>query len=486
MKKLIKSNRLHHKNKFRPNNFSSFISHTLYLIFFPLFAFPLSAQPYDLAELNSLMQQNNPDIRAAEEEYKRSVLDYKDAVAGIGPKIDLQLSGTYMLNPPVGSIAVNVDDIIDAVQWPNGVNPPKSGQYITVFDGMEQTYYSFGLTLEQPIFTWGKIYHAKKLYKEISKIQEIKFDHTKKQLETELETRIVTLGYLYKINQILEEEKTYAEELVKFSEDAETNGMLLHQDVIEARIKAKELDIAKQGVVEQIKTQLIELQRITGITDLTFEQIDYTFDDSNTSIYSTDENTRSDFMDAALSGNRPTIKMVTQAKVVNDLAAQIAKDSVYWKPDIGFQASASYGGSRFPFFEKNWTRKDDYNLNFSLGIKTTIWDGGKKLNDISRSKSNAESAQINADAARATIRKTLQEQFNTADVCSMKIEYQNLKIETTEAKIKQQEILFNSGYGSQTDLLSAKIDKCNEELEKTQQELQLAVAGLTIKFLTEE
>ena len=442
------------------------------------------ADTYSLETLNLALMANNPDIRAAEEEYNRSVLDYKDALASIGPKIDLQISGTYMVNPPVGSLYVNADDIINSVQWPGGISPSKTGQYIKIYDGMENTLYSFGLTLEQPVFTWGKIYNARKLYKEISNVQELKLENTRTKYKTELETRIVTLSYLYKIKSILQEEKTYADEIVTFSEEAETNGMLLHQDVVEAKIKAKELDIAEQGVDEQITSQLLELQRITGIQDLTFEEIDYEYDESE-KYYNNDEEIRDSFLDAALSGNQITIKMVNKTKEINDIATKIAKDSVYWKPDIGFQASANYGFSRFPFVEKNWTRKNDYTLNLSLGITTTVWDGGKKLNDIARSKSNAESAQINADAARATIRKTLLEQFNTVDVCSMKIEYQDLKIETAESKIKQQETLYESGYGSKPDLLSAKIEKCNAQIEKTQAELQRSVAALTIRFLTD-
>ncbi|MCF0241088.1 MAG: TolC family protein, partial [Treponema sp.] len=237
----------------------------------------LSAESYTLETLTENLLKNNPDIRTAQEEYNRSVLDYKDALGGMGPKIDLQISATYMVNPPVGSLSVNVDDILNAVSWPSGTKPTQTGRYVKIYDGMENTYYNFGLTLTQPLWTWGKLHNAAKLYKEVSNIQEIKLEYTEQKLKTELETRIITLMFLNKINEILEEEKILAEELVSYSEDAEKSGMLLHQDVVDARIQAKELDIAKQGVSEQITNQILELQRITGIEELSFEQIDYSF-----------------------------------------------------------------------------------------------------------------------------------------------------------------------------------------------------------------
>ncbi|MCQ2585929.1 MAG: TolC family protein [Treponema sp.] len=436
---------------------------------------------YSLETLKESLFVNNPEIRGAEEEYNRAVLDYKDALAGFGPKIDLQLSGTYMVKPPVGSLSVNIDDILSAVQWPSGIKPASSGQYVKIYDGMENTLYSFQLSLEQPVFTWGKLHDAAALYKKISEIQKIKFQNTRKKLETELETRITSLWFLQKISLVLEEEQSYADEMISFSEDAEKSGMLLHQDVVEARIKAKELEIALQGVNEQITNQMIELRRITGISSLEFSEIDFEYDETIFEEFLKED--RNVLLERALSDNSDSVRMVSKARDVSDLALRISKDSVYWKPDVGLQMSMGYGGSRFPLMETNWLRKDDYSLNLSLGVKTTVWDGGKKLREVSRSLSNAESAKINEDSVKSTLRKTISEQWNTCDVSEIKIEYQTLKMETEEGKIKHQEVLFSNGYGSKADLLSVKMDLCNAEIEKLQHELSKACALLTISFL---
>jgi outer membrane protein TolC len=65
----------------------------------------------------------------------------------------------------------------------------------------------------------------------------------------------------------------------------------------------------------------------------------------------------------------------------------------------------------------------------------------------------------------------------------MKIEYQDLKIESASAKIEQKQMMYESGYGSETDLLSAKIERCNAQIEKEQQTLARATACLTIEYL---
>ena len=437
---------------------------------------------YSLQDLKSSVVENNPEILKLNQEYEQAKLDFKDAKAGRGPTVDLQVSGTYMLKPLVEPIYLNVAEIIKAIDWP-GAQAANVNQHIKIYDGMENTIYTFQLSVMQPLFTWGKLENAVKLYGQIVEIKQTQIESMLQQKEVEVETRFVSLCYLKKILEILEEEKGFAQRMVETSENAEKSGMLLHQDVVEARIQAKELEIAQEDVTEQINNQLLELERTCGIENLTLEMLELNFDESKIlEILSWD---RADTEERALSGDQLSIKMLTQLKEVNEVAEKIAKGYVNWKPDLALQASAGYGGSRLPFAEPNWRRKDDYTATISVGVKTTIWDGGRKLNDVSRKVSESKIADINKLDARSTIKQTLSSLWNTAEVCSMKIEYQDLKLEAVESKISQQETIFMSGYGSETDVLSSKIDRCNQQIEKIKQELSRAVACLTIGHLAQ-
>ena len=438
---------------------------------------------YNLEDLLSATHMNHPELLKLQEEYKRSLLDVKDAWWSLGPTVDLQASGTYMLNPPLGAMYVNTDDIINAIQW-NGVKPRNSGQRIKIYDGMENTLYNFELTLTQPVFTWGKITNAIKLYKQVSEIKLSQITQQTAQLETELKTRLISLYYLNKILEIIDEEETYTDRMVEVSENAEKVGMLLHQDVVDAKIQAKELEIAKQDLLEQINDQLLELKRTSGIELLSLDDINFDFvAELEESFASLMEKDPSELESQALSGNQSSIKILTQLEGVSQTAEKIARGYENWKPDLALQMSGGYSGSRFPLFEPNWRRKDDYSLNISIGLKATIWDGGKKVRDVSRKVSESETAQINKANARSTISKTFNSQWNAAQVCKMKIEYQELKIESAAAKISQKEQIYESGYGSETDVLSAKIERCNAQIEKEKQALTRAAACLTIEYL---
>ena len=445
-----------------------------------------TSETYTLESLLDATKQNHPELLKLQEEYKRSLLDVQDAWWALGPTVDMQISGTYMVNPPVGPVYLNVDELLNSISWGN-VKPTSNGQYVKVFDGMENTLYNIQLGLTQPIFTWGKITNAIKLYKQISNIKQSQITQQTQQLETELKTRLISLYYLKNILAVIDEEEGYTSRMVQVSEEAEKSGMLLHQEVVDAKIQAKELEIARQDLKEQITNQLLELERTSGISGLSLDNIDYNF---VTDFIKEFEQLLAQDPDqlekVILSGNQTSIKMLTQLHDISKTAEEIAKGYENWKPDFALQMTGGYSGSRVPFFEPNYLRKDDYSLNISIGIKTTIWDGGKKIRDVSRKKSEVQTAQINKDDARSNLAQTFKTQWNAAQVCNMKIEYQDLKIESASGKIAQKQQIYESGYGSETDLLSAKIERCNAQIEKEKQALSRAAACLTIEFLLEK
>ena len=440
-------------------------------------------QEYNLETLLAATEMNHPELLKLQEEYKRSTLDVKDAFASLSPTVDLQASGTYMAKPPVEAIYVDTDQIYGAMQL-NQMMPVPPNQRVKVYDGMEKTLYKLEFSLTQPIFTWGKISNSIKLYNQISKIKQTQITQQTEQLKTELETRLISLYYLNNIFKILEEEQSYAERMVEVSENSEKAGMLLHQDVVDAKLQAKELEIVKLDLLQQIKDQLLELNRITGLGNLTLDEINFDFVPALAIEFDKLLAMNISQLEAeVLSGNQSSIKIVTQMETVSQTAEKISRGNENWKPDFAFQMSGSLSDSRVPFIQEEWRDKSDYSLNISLGLKTTIWDGGKRLRDVSRKASERKTAQINKEDARSSLSKTLNSQWNAAQVCSMKIDYQNLKIESSDSKISQKQSAYDSGYGSETDLLSAKIERCNALIEKEQQSLSRAAACLTIEYL---
>jgi len=258
--------------------------------------------------------------------------------------------------------------------------------------------------------------------------------------------------------------------------------MMLAQDVLEAKVQAKQLEITKYELSEEIKNQFLEIESLTGLKNLSKEQIDFKIDEEE--MLAVMKLNPDEVLAKATSTNQENIQMLHQLESINSLAEKIAKGSVNWKPDVALQISGGYGGSRVPFIEQNWLLKDDFSFNLSLGIKATVWDGGKKLRDVSRKMSEVNTAKINTEDAKLTISKTLDSQWNTIDLATLKIDYQDLIIASLESKIKLKENEFQNGYSSEADVLSVKIECLAEKIEKVQQQLTRDIACITISLLS--
>ena len=457
----------------------------LILINFSIFLFSQETiNSYTIDELSNQLKINNSELKILNQEYQQSLIDVKNAKAGLGPTIDLTVSGTYFLNPPIDSIVLNVDDILNSITWPDSMDIKPSGQYLTLYDGMENTFYSFQLDVTQPIYTWGKLKNAIKLYEKVSEIKQLQISSKEKQLQTELNTRIVSLFYLSQIETLLNTQDEYANRLVKISEDAQKNGILLEQDVLEAKISAQQINITQQEIKEQFFNLLLSIQKMTGNQNLELANINFTPNENI--FYEFANRNRDELFSKALNITQDTFLILENLEQISQYTTKIAQASVYWKPDFALKLSLGYGGSRFPFLEKDWFRQNDYTTNFTLALKTTVWDGGKKINEIKKSKSKEEIAGVNYDDAVLSIKQKLQEQFNVIDLALSKIEYQKLKLQTLDSKIKQQEQLFNSGYGSEQELLQAKIERTTAQIELEQNKLTLAGACSTAAFLCNE
>lgn len=439
---------------------------------------------YTIDELSNQLKINNSELKILNQEYQQSLIDVKNAKAGLGPTIDLTVSGTYFLNPPIDSIVLNVDDILNSITWPDSMDIKPSGQYLTLYDGMENTFYSFQLDVTQPIYTWGKLKNAIKLYEKVSEIKQLQILSKAKQLQTELNTRIVSLFYLSQIETLLNTQDEYVNRLVKISEDAQKNGILLEQDVLEAKISAQQINITQQEIKEQFFNLLLSIQKMTGNQNLELANINFTPNENI--FYEFANRNRDELFSKALNTTQDTFLILENLEQISQYTTKIAQASVYWKPDFALKLSLGYSGSRFPFLEKDWFRQNDYTTNFTLALKTTVWDGGKKINEIKKSKSKEEIAGVNYDDAVLSIKQKLQEQFNVIDLALSKIEYQKLKLQTLDSKIKQQEQLFNSGYGSEQELLQAKIERNTAQIELEQNKLTLAGACSTAAFLCNE
>ena len=426
------------------------------------------------------MDNNNAQLAKARQTYIQSLLDVKNAKANYQPTIELLLTSTYMPNPPIGKTTISVDELSSqlGVVIPGAV----AGEYVTLYDGMKNIYYNAGLSITQPLFTWGKIPNAVRLYTQIAEIRALAIEDTSNQLTAQLKARVSALKYMDDILVLLDQTKDTADELVQVSQDAYDNGMLLKQDVSKAKISAMEIDVTRQEIMKEYRTNLQELRTLTGNEDLQANDIDYSVnEDEIQAIVAIDHDELYAMATRASSEPLTMLRKQTQAL---QLKKKIAQDSLYWKPDLALQVSLSYGGSAFPLVETNWYRADDYGLYLTLAVKSTVWDGGKKLNDVSYAQSEILGSIADYDAAVDQLQSVAEENIAAAELAQAKIEYLELKLEESQDRLQLLERKKEAGYISKVDVLSQMIEVYTNQMNLIKEKISLAQAAYTLAYVT--
>ena len=250
----------------------------LSLIILILLLFPLYSEEGEMYTLDSLilaMERGNADLLKADQEALKAQLDTADAKGGYTPKIDLLISGTYMANPTMGPIKISPNDIkgLPAIASSVWTDP------IDVSFDMGNNLVQGQLTLTQPIYTWGKLSNAVKLYETVEGIRGMERSDKENQLIAELKSRLDALYYMDRIRPLLTEIDAKADKLISIAESAEENGMLLPEDVLSAKIQKQQVEISRKEIDNQYASVLEALRTLTGISDLTMDMIEYTPDE---------------------------------------------------------------------------------------------------------------------------------------------------------------------------------------------------------------
>lgn len=429
-----------------------------------------------VTKLESSMLANNSDIMKAREEVSKASLDVKDAKSGYSPTIDLTITGSYIANP-IDPIRVNLGDYINTTAYgiPN--------DYVTIYNGQESMYYQFQLSLTQPVFTWGKITNAVRLYQKVYDARVLQMEDAIEKAQTELRTRVAALYYLTQIQKLLESQREIADKLVGHADNAQQNGMMLATDALKIKVQSRQIDVAKAQIDQQIVLMVTELRNLTGLKDLTADDIEFDEAEFDAKLDALKETEYSTLSSRCLADSRTTFQLLGALSQIAELTNDIAGASVNWKPDMALVVNADYSGSRLPFAQKDWYGKDDWSATITFALKTTIVDGGKAVRNVKRTESAVSEAQMDIQSAKAKVQSAVDENWTNLSVYLAQIDYQDALQSQLEAQGEVDKQLLDTGYGSESDYLQGQLESNNCGIEILRTRINLATAVYTLLYL---
>ena len=419
----------------------------LFISFLIILSSSLLFASLTIEEAEELMMRNNPSIRSAEEAVVQAGLDLKDSKASFSPTISISGSMTYMSEPLVGPVIMESSDILS--QMGLGSYSDMASGYVTLYDGMENTMYMGTLSLTQPLITWGKLGKAVDLYKNILTAQSLRKDDTVAQNKAELRIRVWSMKYLEEMEGLVDEAMALSKELVDMAKSSYENGMILRQDWLEAEISSLEVEVKKAELDDNYSSLMEGLRSLIG--DYSVSYSDFILPEDESFLYKYKDSVLDDLILKATGEDSNNLKAIKNLIGAYTNQKTIADRSLYGIPDFALQAQLTYSSSRLPLIETGWKQNDNDSLNLSIGFKTTLWDGGKAINDVKRAQSNIRSAESQYDSALSQIRVAVTSNYNGMMKNIANIQYQSEKIQNLEMELENIRIGLSYGQNSVSD-----------------------------------
>lgn len=446
-------------------------------------------------DLRASMSVNNTALLSAGEEYTSALIDVEDAKSNYHPQIGYTVAGSYVLNHQTMDL-----DLGGIKEWARGQEPIKidtniMGMPFTVPFAMSSVtdtlpdsynmvvdvsdpYLSASISLVQPIYTWGKVTSSVKMNEEIAQAKALQIGDTQAQLDAQLKASLASLYYLKDFDGILQEMKSDADDLVDIARSGSEAGVALSQDVAQAQVGAKQLELAIVQVRTQVDTLVSRLETLTGISDLTPEMIDYVPDED---FYDQIANADRRTLELQATGNgQATMQMLDHMVSATQYAQKAADRSMYVVPDIALSVSADYSAP----MTRDFVEQSAWGVTVAVALQGTIWDGGQRLNDRDRAESATRSAQIARQQAVDTIHTTLAQNFASIDLALAQIDYQDADIAMLEDQLAVEETKLEYGTGSRQDVIEKRIELNQAKLDRLTSRITLATSCHTIEYLT--
>jgi outer membrane protein TolC len=396
---------------------------------------------------------------------------------------------SYLTNPP--SLTVKAGSLYPGADIPLPIPPsyptmpfPALPDEDITFNLSEHARYDFSLSLEQPVFTWGRIHHSVKAAELGSQAAAVQMEQEKRDIATALDSHLYTLAFAAEIRELLAEQRQAAERLIGLSEESYANGFLLRADLLAARLLAAETEMADYTITEIQDNSLLAVKTLSGLERLAPEELVLPplpageGQDRESLAYT---RTGKDRLFSQILAENRGLKLLSLQTRVREKTAAAAKGQYYGKPELGLFLQLAYGGSYFPFFQEGWRDEDKMNFTATLGIRGLIFDGGAVHQSIRQKEEALTQARLEEGKGRRDLEEYLEKTLHQLELSRRRQEYLELKIEAAGAKKDQAESSWQSGYGEEREYLIQELAWRQEQIALLQEQLAALLTALQLE-----
>jgi outer membrane protein len=425
-------------------------------------------KPLSLNEAQALCLQKAEAVRIKTLAVEKSRSRLAEARAKALPSVLLAVTASYLTNPPEG-VTVHKGEL---GTLPLPLNVPLPDRDIVFLPDTEHSYFSLNATVNQPVYTWGKI---------AAGIQLASLDLAGSRTELELQKRDLrrethrayAAALLARLSlPVLEEMRAALLDIVSDRERAYGEGLLTRQALLEARAN---LAAAERRLLETREGELTALQTLGLLTVLEGQELALT-----TAFQGVPEALEEPHLLERAISRSEELELARTRIVQAREKVRLERGASLLRPDLALSVALDVTGQKPPWSASDWTDTWNWDLILSLGTRVKLYDGGEARVRADESRTDLAMATLGADQAEKLLRLGLRQAVQEARLAAGELAELASRLEAVTEQHRNAWLSYENKLITREELRSAEValDRVRLERLAAQHRLELALAEL--------
>ncbi|MGQ9607743.1 MAG: TolC family protein [bacterium] len=435
----------------------SFIIITAFiLIFLANNAFSQESTGLTLEDCIKIAMENNISVKSAEEKVKLAEQKVNEARASFMPSISG--SGTYTYAGKLPEFEIDFSSMFSGMPIGASGAPPGDSMSSGGFSSMGSSGRAFalgkkhtsqvGLSLQQAMFTWGKILNS---YKQASLNLESEkqgFESVKQQVIFDTTKAFYGVLLAQELVKVTDMAVKQASAHVKMAQDLVDAGTATNFDLLRAKVQ-----------LANIRSQSIKMQNMLklakdGLNNTLGMNLNADFSLKGEFVYKPIDVDLDSLFKSAMA-NRPEIK---QIQIQEDMAKKIVNIAKAGnKPNIAFVGNYNYQSSAYKFgdaFESdNW--KNTWNVIFTLSMP--IFDGLATRARVKQAKSAVKQIELGKEQLLKGITIEVRAAYSKFQEAKELLKAQEETVQQAQESLRIANIMYKNGMITNVELMDAEL-----------------------------
>ncbi|MFQ6040460.1 MAG: TolC family protein [Candidatus Poribacteria bacterium] len=427
---------------------------------------------FTLQESIVFAKENSKSIKIAQENIELAKGKVNEALSAMLPNLSGGGSYTYFIEPPVILDEKTMADMQKALSsiFPPGMSiPPSTEGEATIPPGAETPQqgptrieadkhnYKVSATLQQPLFTWGKLLNNYKQAKLNLQAAEQGLESAKQQLEFDVTNAFYGVVLAQEFVTVSEKAVAQVEKHVQTANDLFEAGVATNFDVLRASVQ-----------LANVRSQLIKAKNALRLAKEGFKitlglPLDAEVDVDGQLAYQPQEVDLGELLKLA-QGNRPDLKQLELQEQAGEKLVNIAKAGN--KPNLMFLSN--YDANFSTGYEEGVDRDWKKSWNITLALNIPIFDGLATRARVKQAKSGLNQIKLGKSQLLDGIQLEVKSAYLALQEAQALLDAQRETVQQAEEGLRIANLQHENGMITSVELTDAELALTQAQVNQLQ------------------